>query len=143
VVPLDRVSDLLRFPWVSYGFQAFSIATEDVVILGHVVPKGTNIIVLTSFPGMYTDKSSASQLALLDAVRSKTSREHGLSNGLWDNDGQEFKPERWLVEYTAPDGSLVVKYSPKQGTSAPFGFGVRACFGMRLAVSYPLNFLVP
>jgi hypothetical protein len=102
------------------------------------MPKGTHLVFLTHWCGITTDQASSNRAAELDTVRSKTSLEHGLSKGYWDDDNvRQFKPERWLFEYKTPSGETVSKFSPKQGVSMPFGIGHRACFGTKLAVSHP------
>lgn len=61
--------------------------------------------------------------------RSPTSQASKDKNGAWDpSDISEFRPERWIKEV---DGQTV--FDARAGATMPFGGGVRACFGRKLA----------
>ncbi|OOF97565.1 hypothetical protein ASPCADRAFT_129245 [Aspergillus carbonarius ITEM 5010] len=98
-------------------------ATKDTTLLGHRIPKGTLVFFLHNShsilsPALEVDESRRSARAL----QAKATRR-------WDDgDIGQFKPERWLV----PDSEGLV-FDSQAGPSIPFGLGVRACFGRRLA----------
>jgi cytochrome P450 len=110
-------------------------ATRDTTLLGHRVPKGTLVFFLHNSHSILTsaldvDESRRSPRSLQGKQREQTRS--------WDNeDIALFKPERWLVSESKDDkngrrsGSLV--FDSQAGPSIPFGLGVRACFGRRLA----------
>ena len=102
-------------------------ASEDTMVLGHLIPKGTMLMLLNkghSFtkPGFPIDES----------VRSESSQKAAIERGLreWDADDMEaFKPERWLEK--DENGNTV--FNSTAGPTIPFGLGLRGCFGRRLA----------
>ncbi|KAK6068440.1 Cytochrome P450 1A1-like protein 1 [Seiridium cupressi] len=98
---------------------------KDAVVLGHVIPKGSDIFCLTNGPS-YQSPSAAVD----ESLRSKSSQEAKDKFGVWDEANvSEFRPERWLE--MQPDGEL--RFNPFAGPSNPFGVGPRACFGIKWA----------
>jgi cytochrome P450 len=98
--------------------------TEDTTILGHFVPKGTEIFLAINGPGF-----SSPAFAVDETTRSETSRSMKDASRSWDlTDMDLFRPERWLV--TDAQGHELVDL-----TAAPqmlFSLGPRACFGRKL-----------
>jgi len=92
-------------------------ATVDTTVLGHHIPKGTDLMFLTNgvdfaLPSMPIDEK----------VRSSSSRESKGKNGTWDQSNiAQFIPERWIDK----DGN----FDPRAGPNMPFGGGLRGCFG--------------
>lgn len=107
-------------------------AKRDAVVLGHVVPKGTTVILSSSFqheteraPAWGRDPQTAAKLA---EKRSDNVRKVGY----WaDGTGKIFDPERWLKKDTG-------EFDQYAGPSLPFSSGQRGCFGKNLAVSLVL-----
>ncbi|KAG8919818.1 hypothetical protein FRC02_001351 [Tulasnella sp. 418] len=115
-------NEILRLAQVGAGMTRELL--EDMVILGKHVPKGTEVLFLTGFAGRLATKSWG-------AAKARGSPSFKPSKGLWDDeDVEEFKPERWLID--GPDGQKV--FSSKQGYSVPFGLGPKSCFGQKLAM---------
>lgn len=97
------------------------IATRDTVILGHKIPKGTDVFMLMNGPSFQTPAFEVDE-----ALRSKTCQEQKDKFGIWEEaDIGEFKPERWLTR----DGGGEVRFNPRAGPALPFGLGLRGCFG--------------
>ncbi|KAK5122321.1 hypothetical protein LTR85_004232 [Meristemomyces frigidus] len=97
-------------------------ALVDADILGHRVPKGTDVFMISSGPG-YVD----SPLPVDENQRSKSSQESKDKNGDWEaSDIGAFMPERWLVR----DERGAFVFDPRAGPALPFGGGPRGCFGM-------------
>jgi len=103
--------------------------TCETTVLGHVLPKGTNCILLTA-GAMSTDESDGADKADPQAeVRSESSRKHGRkfgrlcvrqcgwTDGLSGADVGKFEPARWLRD----DGT----FDPNAGPWLPFSAGVR------------------
>lgn len=103
------------------GFTARD-TTIDTVILGHRVPKGTTVMLMSGIDGMADETEE--KRAALDPVRSASSTQHGAGYGFW-KDAKTFEPARWLK-----DGI----FDPNAGPSMPFGGGVRGCYGKQLAM---------
>jgi len=97
-------------------------ATCDTVILGHHVPKGTNVFFDIAGPSMHRPS-----IPVDESLRSDSSQRHAAdTRGDWDDFApSEFKPERWLSSEGA--------FDPQAGPILTFSTGVRGCFGRRLA----------
>lgn len=97
------------------------MATQDTVILGHHIPKGTDVFMLLNGPSY---QSPAFHLS--ESLRATESQDSKDKYGIWDDaDIGEFKPERWLKEEKGED----VKFDPFAGPALPYGLGLRGCFG--------------
>ncbi|RYP91192.1 hypothetical protein DL770_002669 [Monosporascus sp. CRB-9-2] len=108
-------------------------AMVDTTLLGHRVPKGTQVF-LDIFGPSFTSPS----LPVDEAVRSESSKSHrGTTTGSWDHaDPQAFVPERWLKKTVKDGGAAEAEayhYDAQAGPILSFGAGVRGCFGRRLA----------
>ena len=105
-------------------------ATKDTVILGHHIPKGTDVFMITNGPSF---QSPAFPIA--ESMRTKSSQEAKDRYGMWeDSNIQDFVPERWLVKEES--GKTV--FNPRAGPVLPYGMGVRGCFGMyRVHYQFP------
>lgn len=98
--------------------------TVDTQVLGHLLPKGTEVIILTNGPSIFSPP-----FPIDDKLRSAGCLSAKDRIGSWDPEGMaEFKPERWLKE---ENGKLV--FDPAAGPMLIFGLGPRACAGRRLA----------
>ena len=97
------------------------VATVDTEVLGHRIPKGTDVFMLTQGPGFVMPSIPVDENA-----RSATSKESKDKNGAWDEATiHEFDPERWLEKDS--DGKVV--FNSRAGPVMPFGAGPRGCFG--------------
>ncbi|KAK7958438.1 cytochrome P450 [Apiospora saccharicola] len=102
----------------------FRTATVDTTILGHHVPKGTQVFLPITGPGF-----TAPAFAIEESVRSPSSQSHKHMRGTWDEaDAANFVPERWLK---AEDGTQ--SFDSQAGPMLAFSLGIRGCFGRRLA----------
>ncbi|CEJ86586.1 hypothetical protein VHEMI04148 [[Torrubiella] hemipterigena] len=107
--------------------HATSLARQtncDTVVLGHHIPKGTNVILIANGPGFHIPS-----LVVDSAKRSPTAK----SATGWDEtrDLRLFDPERWLVK-GANTGEGVV-FDANAAPQIAFGMGPRSCWGRRLA----------
>jgi cytochrome P450 len=118
---LDAVwEETLRLSAVSVTREA----TCNTTLLGHHIPKGTVVFLLSNGPSFY-----GPSLPIDDEKRSPSSR--GSAVRRWDElgDMRAFDPERWLVR----DGEGGVEFNATAGPQLVFGLGTRGCFGKRLA----------
>ncbi|QIW97878.1 hypothetical protein AMS68_003396 [Peltaster fructicola] len=109
------------------GVMPLRTTTTDVTILGHFVPKGTDVIMLNVGPGQ-----TEPPLPVEETARSKTSQESidTAYTGSWDPSTLgEFLPERWLTKNAKGE----VEFNPRAGAQQTFGGGLRGCFGRKLA----------
>ncbi|KAI1300643.1 cytochrome P450 [Xylaria venustula] len=113
-------------------------AVVDTVLLGHHIPKGTNVQFLQNGPGIKQRE--------LEENKNKYNQDSAdkVIPGWDDEDVDQFKPERWLrsssdgrpkqsangAEDVERDG---LTFNAQAGPSIPFGLGNRGCFGRRLA----------
>lgn len=95
---------------------------QATTLLGHHVPKGTQVLFLNTGPSMLTPA--------LDVDHSRRSLQaRQAKTRTWaDEDIGLFRPERWLAE---EDGKQV--FDGQAGPTMPFSLGIRGCFGRRLA----------
>lgn len=99
-------------------------AQVDTTVLGHPVPKGTQIYMPTmgasiGQPSYKIDESS----------RSESSQSHKYPRDSWDDyEPTSFIPERWLK---LDNGAA--SFDSQAGPFLTFSNGVRGCFGRRLA----------
>lgn len=102
-------------------------STEDTLILGYYIPKGTHIMMTNKGPS-FTEPA----LDIEEGIRSPTcqaaAQEHGFR--AWDGERMDkYNPERWLVL----DDNGRMKFNSTAGPALPFGLGLRGCFGRKLA----------
>jgi cytochrome P450 len=105
-------------------------ALADVVVLGHVVPKGTRLVLCGHGGGIMEPVFDIDE-----KLRSETYRkaEGGGKRtvGDWAPEGiKTFDPERWLV-VDQKTGEKV--FDAQAGPHIMFGAGPRGCFGKKLA----------
>ncbi|ORY68347.1 cytochrome P450 [Pseudomassariella vexata] len=98
--------------------------TMDTILLGHHIPKGTDIFMPSSGPGILMPA-----LPVNDNVRSETSRTKHWGGKWNEQDMHLFNPERWLKT----DETGKIQYDSQAGPFLAFGLGPRSCFGKRLA----------
>lgn len=101
----------------------------DLVILGNVVPKGTQLF----FP-LFGASLDAPAHVIDQSLRSETSSQHATPPD-WANarfPPDEFHAERWLKN--DPEDPDRIVFDPLAGPFMSFGAGVRECWGKRLAL---------
>jgi hypothetical protein len=143
VATFEELSSTTRLPYLSaVTYEVLRVshtvsvvardAKCDTTILGHRIPKGTEVLLTIAYTQLYESASHKAVSDALNPVRSKSSRKNGRKYGYWaEEDCSEFNPERWLTV----DGA----FNPSAGPWMPFALGFRGCFGRKLAVSSRLN----
>ncbi|KAJ9604857.1 hypothetical protein H2200_010972 [Cladophialophora chaetospira] len=102
-------------------------STVDTTILGHTIPKGTDVFLMQNGPGYLS-----APFQIDDSKRSESSLKAKNQVGQWTPDEEDmkaFRPERWLVK--GDDGKE--EFDAHAGPHLAFGLGPRGCFGRRLA----------
>ncbi|KAK5017086.1 hypothetical protein LTR60_002096, partial [Cryomyces antarcticus] len=95
------------------------VAKADTELLGHVIPKGTNVFFMSNGPSY-----KAAPMVVDETSRSKSSQEAKHKTGVSDTSNvAAFMPERWLT--LNEKGSL--EFDSRAGPSTPFGLGPRGC----------------
>lgn len=115
-----------------FRLNAVTVTREalcDTQILGHHIPKGTQVFLVSNGPGFLSPS-----MPIDDSLRSETSRAAKI-RATWDEtqDLTIFNPERWLVYKTDENGVETVEFDGAAGPQLVFGLGPRACWGRRLA----------
>ncbi|KAL9112789.1 MAG: hypothetical protein Q9227_003092 [Pyrenula ochraceoflavens] len=91
--------------------------TRDVVVLGHHVPKGVDVVGAPSVESL----EDMEEFEVDPKLRSASSRPRAA--GRWEKGSKgEYRPERWIDEEGVYDGY--------RGPMLPFGAGPRGCFGI-------------
>jgi hypothetical protein len=117
---LDAVIEEVHRMTGAVGIQ-MRVATVDTDVLGHRIPKGTDVFMLTHSPDFVLPS-----IPIDESLRSNTSKESKGKNGSWDQATiSDFDPERWLE--TDDEGKVV--FNSRAGPTMPFGAGPRGCFG--------------
>ncbi|KAI1843859.1 hypothetical protein JX266_009915 [Neoarthrinium moseri] len=98
-------------------------AQVDTTVLGHRVPKGTEVFMPLRGPSI-----TQAPFNIEESLRSESSRSHKDTRGLWETDPEAFIPERWLKPEENNEA-----FDSQAGPFLTFSNGVRGCFGRRLA----------
>lgn len=102
---------------------------RDTVILGHRVPQGTDVFMMSNGPGYQSPA-----LPVDEQKRSPTSQQTKERYGVWDHDDiADFRPERWLKV----DQEGKTRFNPYSGPTMAYGAGLRGCFGMCFPLCTP------
>lgn len=120
------VEELMRCSGTASG--AVRTATRDAQLLGHRIPAGAEVFLMSNGPGYMTPGAVNGRIP--EAARSASSREHK-ARALPDWDPRDigaFRPERWIR--TAGDGGEA--FDARAGPSMQFGQGIRGCFGKKM-----------
>ena len=123
---LDATIEEMSRTAVLFG-ASIRTATTDTIVLGHTIPKGTEVFLMSNGPGYFS-----SPFQVDDSKRSGSSLNAKNQVGQWipdEEDMKAFRPERWLVK--GEDGKE--EFDPHAGPHLAFGLGPRGCFGRRLA----------
>ena len=116
------IAEILRCARTSTA--AARIVKVDTEVLGHLIPKGSQIMCSTEGVQFLHDA-----IPIDESLRSETSKSTRSKYREWKTEGKrDFKPERWL-DYSA-ENKEDVRFNPTAGPSLPFGGGPRGCFGM-------------
>ncbi|KAJ5774111.1 cytochrome P450 [Penicillium paradoxum] len=121
---LDAIrEEIIRKSLTSVGVER--VAMVDTVILGHHIPKGTNVFFLCNGPDIVDSPVGY----IPEEIRSKSCQEaKGRVAPHYEADSSEFKPERWIARV---DGKEC--FDASLGRNLAFGLGPRGCFGRRMA----------
>ncbi|KAK7735514.1 hypothetical protein SLS53_007427 [Cytospora paraplurivora] len=110
-------------------------ATRDSIVLGHRIPKGTDVFMMLNGPSFQVPP-----LPVDEAARSGTSREAKDRYGVWkDEDVGQFMPERFLVK--GENGKI--SFDPSAGPVLPYGSGLRGCFVTLIVWDFELRSIPP
>lgn len=120
----------------------------DTILLGHRIPKGTQIFCLTQGASLRKPAYEIDEMRRNETCRIAV-KNRGRVSG-WDPaDIADFKPERWLTSESPSDEEQVtnkeqvgvtltnkgsrLEFDSTAGPQIAFGQGRRSCFGRRLA----------
>jgi cytochrome P450 len=105
--------------------SAVRTAVVNTEILGHFIPKGTEVFLMGNGPSFFSP-----EFEIQDSMRTKLCLESKDKVGVWKHDNMvSFNPDRWMVE--EPSGKLV--FDAAAGPMLTFGLGERSCYGRRMA----------
>jgi cytochrome P450 len=121
------VEEALRFAGVATMIAR--VATCDTQILGHAIPKGTDIMLLLTGPSM-----NKPAIAVPESLRTPGCMAAKERVPAWEDDIGIFKPERWLrQERNVETGAVEEIFDGNAGPNLAFSTGPRQCFGKKLA----------
>jgi cytochrome P450 len=101
-------------------------AVVDTTVLGHHIPKGTDIFLMGNGPDFFMAPFEVKEEQRSESARSSKGRKVGA----WDRSNmRSFIPERWLTK--DEEGKEV--FDAMAGPLLTFGLGPRGCYGKRLA----------
>lgn len=107
-------------------------ATYDTTVLGHHIPKGTEVECVPNGPGFFKPSFDVKK-------EQRTGSAKVPPVGDWNVDNiHEFVPERWIEE----DDDGKENFSALKGSMLTFGGGPRGCYGKRLAYIEMRNIVV-
>ncbi len=116
------IEEALRYSRTATGITR--VAIVDTEILGHHIPKGTEVFCMNQGPSFLQPP-----LPVDESSRSSSSRAAQSRTGEWNEDDvSDFAPERWL----SSDENGKPAFNPKAGPNLPFSAGIRGCFGESL-----------
>lgn len=130
------VQELMRCSGTASG--AVRTATRDAQLLGHRIPAGAEVFLMSNGPGYMTPGAVNGRIP--EAARSPSSREHK-ARALPDWDPRDigaFRPERWIKTAGTQaggggaDGPGGEAFDARAGPSMQFGQGIRGCFGKKM-----------
>ncbi|ELR04287.1 hypothetical protein VC83_08095 [Pseudogymnoascus destructans] len=105
--------------------SAIRTAVVDTEILGHFIPKGTEVFLMGNGPSFLFP-----EFEIQDSLRTKLCLESKGKVGAWKHDNMaSFNPDRWMVQ--GPSGKLV--FDAAAGPMLTFGLGEHGCYGQRMA----------
>lgn len=104
-------------------------ATCDTQILGHHIPKGTDIVLSLTGPSL-----TQAAVPVPESQRTEACREAKDRVPAWGDDIREYRPERWLKAGRGDHGEGFEVFDPNAGPSLAFSIGPRQCFGKKLAL---------
>ncbi|CAG8981800.1 hypothetical protein HYALB_00004743 [Hymenoscyphus albidus] len=98
----------------------------DAEVLGHRIPKGTEVFLLGNGPSIF-----APAFNIDESLRTKSGIEAKDKVGTWKHEGiADFDPERWMEEDKAAGQKV---FNSAAGPHLTFGLGERGCYGRRMA----------
>lgn len=101
-------------------------AKRDCVILGHHIPKGTNVSLLVRGPSFQLPSFNVDS-----SLRTASARKDQAERPIHEADDMDtFRPERWFVNKPGSDRQV---FDATAWPNPTFGGGKRGCFGKRLA----------
>ncbi|TWU78300.1 hypothetical protein ED733_008393 [Metarhizium rileyi] len=103
--------------------------TCDTHILGHKIPKGTNVLLTLTGPSI-----TQAAIEVPESRRTSACRETKDRIPPWGDDIEEYKPERWLKIESGENGEEMEVFDPHAGPNLAFSTGLRQCFGKKLAL---------
>jgi cytochrome P450 len=103
---------------------AVRTAVVDVQVLGHHIPKGTEVFLMGNGPSIFSP-----EFHIDDMLRTKSGLESKDKVGTWHHgDMGTFNPDRWLMDQA---GSKI--FNRSAGPLLTFGLGERGCYGRKMA----------